>query len=657
MRTTRRQFLAGCSTAVAAMAGARLGFLGLARGQGGSENRETVVVVFLRGGMDGLSLLPPIDGEDRGHYEAARPALKIPLTGADAALRLTDRFGFHPAAAALKPLYEASKLAIIHAVGSSGSRSHFDAQKYLELGTPGIKTTMEGWLTRHLASSPALPATLLMPALAAGNTPPTSLLGSNDVVNMLDGSGFSLGSIGNPSWAWGDEWASLRRLYGMDTSEVYQAGVQALNAAGFVESYVRSGYTPSGGAVYPSGEFGNGLKVLAQLIKNEVGLRVATVDHGNWDTHENQGNQPGGNFAKLVQNLSDGLAAFYTDLDGSTADAPIRRVTVVVVSEFGRRIRENANYGTDHGTANPVFVLGGNVTGGMFGTFPGLHPDLRYDNADLAPTVDLRRVLSEILIRRAANPRLGEVFPKYSGYEPMGIVSGPDLTPDYSAALPATPAEFGAVRGAEGTVQLTWSAGANATNYRIERRLEPEGSWEHVAVVGSATLRWEDLSVPTGSQPVYRLQAVNSHGDSGYIEAAVTSGADPRGAWRQQYFGTSANTGEAADEAVSSSDGLTNFAKYALGLDPRVPAVSVGQGFEPGRPRMEVMGQTVSMILVRPLDRLDVRYEVLGSTDLKTWTALALVSEGTSNGYERLRATLPAPDPTRHFLKLTVQPQ
>ncbi len=646
----------GCSTAIAAMAGSRLGMLGFARGQAVAENRETLVVVFLRGGMDGLSFIPPIDGEDRGHYETARPNLKIPTSGSRAALTLTDRFGLHPSAAALKPLFDASRLAVIQAVGSSGSRSHFDAQRFLELGTPGVKTTTDGWLTRHLASSPALPPTIVMPALAAGSTPPTSLLGSHDVVNMVDGSTFALGAIGNPSWAAGDQWAALRRLFALEETYLHAAGVQALNAAGFVESYVRSNYVPSGGAVYPPGEFGSELKVLAQLIKNEVGLRVATVDLGGWDTHENQGNQAGGHFAKLVQELSSGLAAFYADLDGSTPDAPIKRVTVVVLSEFGRRIRENANLGTDHGTANPVFVLGGNVRGGMYGTFPGLHPDLRFDNADIAPTTDLRRVLSEVLIRRTANPHLGEVFPRYTGYEPINVVTGADLVPDYTFTLPVTPADFAAKRLSETSIRLTWTTALRATNYRVERLIAPATAWEHVVVVGGGTSRHEDTAVPAGAIPLYRLQAFNTHGDGAFVQATVTSGADARGLWRQKYFGTTANSGAAADTAVTSADGLPNFAKYALGLDPTVPALAPTSGFEPGRPRLEVTGTTVSLIFVRPLDRLDVRYEVVGSTDLKSWTPLALVSEGSSNGHERLRATLPSPDPRKHFLKLNVEP-
>lgn len=654
--TSRREFLVGCSAAVAAMAGSRLGMLGLARGQVAEANRETLVVVFLRGGMDGLSLIPPIAGEDRGHYEAGRPNLKVPLTGNGAALPLDDRFGLHPAAAPLLPLFQSGKLGIIQAVGSSGSRSHFDAMKFLELGTPGVKTTTDGWLTRHLASSPSLPSVLALPALAAGSTPPTSLQGSDDVVNMMDSATFSLGAIGNLSWAAGDEWAALRRMFGYEPTFLSAAGIQALNAAGFVESFVQSNYQPSGGAVYPAVEFGTHLKVLAQLIKSDIGLRVATVDLGGWDTHENQGVQPGGHFSRLTQQLTEGLAAFYTDLDGSTTDAPIRRTTVVVVSEFGRRIRENANLGTDHGTANPVLVLGGNVRGGLHGTFPGLHPEVQFDNADVAPTTDLRRILSEILIRRAANPKLGEVFPRYSAYEPINVVTGSDLPPDYTVAVPVTPLDFAARRVSDTVVRLTWTAGSHATNHRIERRLTVEGAWEHVAVVGLGTVRHDDTAVPAGANPMYRLQAVNSHGDGGWVEAGIPAGADPRARWRETHFGITTNSGPAADAAVSSTDGLPNFVKYALGLDPKVAALTPVTGFTPGRPRIEVTGSTVSLVYVRPLDRVDVRYEVVASTDLLRWDAVAVVAEGSSGGFERLRGTLSAPDPARHFLKLTVAP-
>jgi len=656
MKSSRRQFLAQCSTATAALAGARLGFLGFARAGDTSPNRETLIVVFLRGGMDGLSLIPPIDGPDRGHYQTARPNIQVPLTGANAALALNAQFGMNPATPGLRDLFQAGKLAIIQAVGSSGSRSHFDAQKFLELGTPGIKATTDGWLTRHLASSPALPADIVMPVLAAGYTPPTSLLGCSEVVNMVDAGTFSLSQIGHTSWASGDMWEVLRRIFALDDTFLRQPGIQAMNAAGLVESYVQSTYTPVGNAQYPAGDFGQALRMLAQLVKSDIGLRVATVDLGNWDTHEFLGLQSGGRFWKLAEQLSQGLTAFYSDLNTSATDAPINRVTIVAVSEFGRRVRENANQGNDHGTGNPVLVLGGNVRGGFYGNWPGLHPDQLFDSADLAPTTDLRRVLSEILIRRTGNPRLGEVFPKYADYSPLNIVTGPDLAPDYSFAIPVTPADFAARRLGDTVVRLTWSRAVHASNYRVERRSSPDAPWEYLASLGSDTVRYDDTAAPTQGTPGYRLQAFNSHGDGAFVEVAVTAGSDPVGQWRLKYFGTAANAGAAANDAVAAGDGLPNYVKYALGLDPLPPAQLSTQGFTPGRPRIEVGATSAALVFVRPVDRLDVRYDVVTSTDLTTWSLVAQVSEGTQNGFERLRASIASPNPRAQFLKLTVQP-
>ncbi len=661
MRTSRRSFLTGCSAAIAAMAGSRLGYLGFAGAQPGADpatatNRETLVVVFLRGGMDGLSLIPPIAGDDRGYYEAVRPVLKIPTSGVGAALPLNAQFGWHPSAAAFQTLFQAGRLAVIQAVGASGSRSHFDAMKYLELGTPGVKSTADGWLTRHLSSSPALPASIIMPALATGSTSPTSLQGSNEVVALADSTTLQLGQIGNPSWAAGDQWAALRRLFGLEDTFLHSAGIQALNAAGLFESYVQSTYVPGGGARYPVGEFGQQLMLLAQLIKSDVGLRVATVDLGGWDTHESQGIQPGGHFSNMVLQLSEGLAALNADLDGSTADAPIKRVTVVVLSEFGRRLRENSNRGTDHGTGNPVLVMGGNVRGGLHGTWPGLHPDQLFDGVDIAPVTDLRRVLSEILIRRAGNPKLGEVFPRYANYQPLDIVLGTDQPPDYSFAIPVTPADFAARRLSDTAIRLTWTQAKNATNYRIERRTAAAGAWEFVIILGAGTSRHDDNLVPAGVTPAYRVQAFNSHGEGGWVEASVSAGADPLSAWRFRHFGTTSNTGAAADGAVASGDGLTNYAKYALGLDPLVPASKAAAGFAPGRPALERTATDVSLVFVRPVERTDVRYEVLASADLQTWAPVAVVGEGVQGGFERLRARVASPDPLKHFLKLIVQP-
>jgi uncharacterized protein (DUF1501 family) len=186
--------------------------------------------------------------------------------------------------------------------------------------------------------------------------------------------------------------------------------------------------TLANGASYPNGQFGSNLKTVAKLMKLGVGLKAATVDLGGWDTHQAEGEGSGGYLSNLVAELSNGLAAFYTDLDESDSPTYADRMTLVVVSEFGRRLTENASRGTDHGHGSGIFVLGGQVNGGrVISNWPGLHNDQLYDRADLAVTIDYRQVLSEILVRRLGNPRLGAVFPGYKDYQPLGIVRGADL--------------------------------------------------------------------------------------------------------------------------------------------------------------------------------------------------------------------------------------
>ncbi len=424
---TRRQFLVGCSAAIAAMAGARFGTLAWANPMTNTPP-EILVVIFLRGGCDGLNIVPPIAGEDRQYYEEKRPSLKVPASGNGAALPLNAQFGLHPACAPLHDLYQDGRLALVLATGLTvDTRSHFDAMDYIELGTPGRKDTATGWLTRHLATSPHLSSALLLPAVATGSMRPTALLDADQSValNNLD----ELTFYGH--WAYRDDQRrAVRHMYESATSWLHRAGVRTLDLLDIVEARKPPSYTPDNGAVYPNTGFGNRLKVLAQLIKMDVGLHVATVDLGGWDTHAYQGDGSGGYFANLLDELSRGLNAFYTDLDSGYTD----RLTVVVLSEFGRRLRENANRGTDHGHGNIMMVLGKQVNGGLYGQWPGLHEDQLYDRADLQVTTDYRRVLSEILIRRLQNPNLGSVFPGYTGYEPLGVVQGEDLPPQYGGS-------------------------------------------------------------------------------------------------------------------------------------------------------------------------------------------------------------------------------
>jgi uncharacterized protein (DUF1501 family) len=420
-RISRRQFLVGCSTAIAAMAGARLTKIAFADpAQAELFNQDILIVIFLRGGWDALNVVPPIAGPDRSYYQSARVELQVPASGVGAALNLNGQLGLHPSMAPLHSLYQAGKLAIVHAAGmTSDTRSHFDAMQYMELGTPDSKTIGSGWLTRHLESAPNLPGTILLPAVSTGDSQAMSLLGSNEAVAMNNPADFSF----NGHWDYEDlQRLTLRQLYSGDTW-LYQAGSQTLDAIDLIESANPGTYTPANGAVYPDGSFGSHLKSLAQLIKMEVGLRVATIDLGGWDTHENQGDGSGGYLASLLEDLAQGMAALYTDLDGAGGGNYTSRMTAVVMSEFGRRLRENASHGTDHGHGSAMFVLGGNVNGGqVYGSWPGLGENQLYDRADLAVTTDYRRVLSEILIGRLQNPNIDYIFPDYTGYQPLNIV-------------------------------------------------------------------------------------------------------------------------------------------------------------------------------------------------------------------------------------------
>lgn len=433
--TTRRGFITGCSAAVAAYAGTS--FNTLAFGAPGDTSRDIIVSIFLRGGFDGLSLVMPTGGADRGFYEAARPDLAVPLTGSNAALHLAPGLGFHRATdsfngpvppATLYELYQSGALSVVVGTGMhTDNRSHFDSMAFMELGTPGDTSTGSGWLTRHLQTLD-LQTTPTMPSLAVGNLTPASLRGSVDSVNMTSPSGFSL-EVG--PWQWRDAWrVALRNLYGLSNGAdtwLHTSGSEALDAIDILELNSGGGYTPANGAVYPNGSLGSHLQTIARMIKLDLGLQVATVDYGGWDTHRGHGDDGGGYFFSHLQELSMALAAFYTDLDGSGDQDYTKRMTLVCNSEFGRRLRENESRGLDHGHGNMMMVLSGNATGGVHGVWPGLANGQLYDGADLAVTTDYRRVLSEILIRRTGNADLEEIFPGYTGYTPMGVVQGEDV--------------------------------------------------------------------------------------------------------------------------------------------------------------------------------------------------------------------------------------
>jgi uncharacterized protein (DUF1501 family) len=418
----------GCSAAIAAMAAGKVSQLVFADQVGAAGSDEILVVVFLRGGCDGLSLLSPYDDPI---YRQARGELALPTTGANAALRIdprnptysTSSFGLNAKMTHLKELYDGGRLALIHACGlDDDTRSHFDAMDYMERGTPGNKTTGSGWITRHVMSSGMTPG--LIPALAAGTEAPASMLNYNGAVAMSNPRNFGLST----NWRYNrkeEDYPMLRVLEGFypgnGINPVDRAGKRTLETIKTIRAANPGNYTPRTGVTYPGGSFGSALQTVAQVVKMEQGLRVATVDFGGWDTHEWQANNDGGGYLPdRLGSLSQGLHALSSDLVDY-----LGRLTIVVMSEFGRRLGRNASNGTDHGHGNVMMVIGGNVNGGkVYGNWPGL---TNLDQGqDLHITTDYRVVLGEVIYKRLGNPHLGSIFPGLTSaqFNQLGLVNG-----------------------------------------------------------------------------------------------------------------------------------------------------------------------------------------------------------------------------------------
>lgn len=412
---SRRGFLTGLGLGMAA-ASLPIGIAFSPTARAGTA-QHTIIYLFLRGGIDGLSLVPPTDGVDRGFYVDARDRTLIPVSGTNAALPLSAQFGLHPFCTDLHALFNEGRLAIVQGAGhppGTFTRSHFDAQEQIELGTPGAQLANQGFLSKHLASTPLLDAEAVFTAMVSGSNPPVSLGGWPDVATLGSTSSFhpNSGTYGRTHLA------SLRALY-PGLGELDLAARAAVDAVDLVNSLDLGNYTPGGGVVYPNTGLANSLRLVAQLIRQDLGLAVATLDFGGWDTHNSQNvlSETSG-FGQRVRELSQALAAFYRDLAGAGRG---NEVTIVVQSEFGRQVKENANFGTDHGLATPMLVLGGRVVGGLYGSFNGLAPAQRLGDS-LVPTVDFRQVLATVIDRFAGNPNIDQVFadPGFS-YVPMGF--------------------------------------------------------------------------------------------------------------------------------------------------------------------------------------------------------------------------------------------
>ncbi|HPF73977.1 MAG: DUF1501 domain-containing protein [Lysobacteraceae bacterium] len=446
---SRRNFLKGCCAAAVASSVPALGWIDPAKAAGSGVQHDVLVYLFLRGGIDGLHLVVPYAGADRTAYEAKRNDLVIPTSR----LRRigSSNWGWHPRAGGaagdaigvpnqwLSRLYDQGRVAIIQGAGMSSTvtRSHFDAQAFIEFGTPGNKSGAQGWISRYLANDFDMPSPMLSNAFGFGSTLQTSLYGNSDVISIASGEDFRLDGF---HWSWDDTDTGINGHYGahlrvlpmwQGASALEQSGHAAADALEFMREIDfglqsgsnTDGYLPGGGAVYPTSgngvTLGNQLRNIAQLVKLDMGLTVAAVDYGFWDTHESQGMPDPGNpnhydaFGNLTEGLARALDAFYIDLH---AAGLMDRVTVVIQSEFGRRFRPNDSGGTDHGYGNVMLALGNQVNGGFHGSFPGLDDLSLFEGQDVAVTTDFRQIIAEALVKRqgVSGGAIGNIFPGFS---------------------------------------------------------------------------------------------------------------------------------------------------------------------------------------------------------------------------------------------------
>jgi len=363
-----------------------------------SKNKR-LVVIFQRGAADGLNIVVP--HAERAYY-AMRPSINIPR---NAVIELDGFFGLHPSLAPFQPLWKQHHLAIVHAAGSPDpTRSHFDAQDFMESGTPGIKATEDGWLNRALHS--ASPDQSAFRAIALGPSMPRILSGSQQAVAINNINDFGVGG-NNPKAS--PNANSFEAMYEHSVDSVlHGTGQETFEAVKMLKSANPGKYKPAAGADYPNGRFGDSLKQLAQLIKANLGVQVAFADIGGWDHHVNEGSTQG-QIANVLHEFSQSLAALWTDLGDLAEDT-----VLITMSEFGRTARENGNRGTDHGHANVMFVMGGPVKGGkVYGRWPGLDQSQLYEGRDLAVTTDFRQVLGEAVYKHLGNKALSQVFPGF----------------------------------------------------------------------------------------------------------------------------------------------------------------------------------------------------------------------------------------------------
>jgi uncharacterized protein (DUF1501 family) len=375
-----------------------------------ATSRDVIVSIFLRGGSDGLGMVYPF--LDNFYYQGRptilnpRPDSALPNRG----IVLDDRFAMAAPMASLVPAFQARDLLIVHGCGlQDTTRSHFDAQRFLEVGKARDPNVMTGWLGRHLATIQPMRSDAPLRALGLSSGLQRTLVGAPKTLPIPNPANFGLGGDTATRTARAD-W--LREEYAASEAVVGAPALDALNTIALLQRINFTGYTPSTGAVYPTSGFGRGMRAAAALIRADVGIEAIQLDIGGWDTHANQGTTTG-SMANTMRDLATSLAAFHADvLTGATAT----RVTVVVVSEFGRNVRENGSFGTDHGRGTVFFAMGPGIAGGrvMTQNWQPLARENLEIGQDLRVTIDHRDILAEIVQRRLGNTNLGVIFPDYA---------------------------------------------------------------------------------------------------------------------------------------------------------------------------------------------------------------------------------------------------
>ena len=401
MSTSRRFFLRNGAFALAGTTAIPSFLVRSVLGQTAVTPKRRLIVIFQRGAADGLNIVVP--WREKNYY-SMRPSIAIPQ---NQVLDLDGFFGLHPSLAAFKPLYDQGHLAMVHAVGSPDmTRSHFDAQDYMESGTPGVKSTQDGWLNR------ALQAENLrchcdhsqFRAVALGADVPLTLAGKVPAIALNNVNNFTVGARGPaPSPAA----SAFEAMYAGSGDRIFHAaGEETFDAVQMLRAANPAQYAPAPGVEYPKSEFGNNMRQIAQLLKADLGVEAAFTDVTGWDTHQNQGGITG-QLSNRLHDFSASIAAFWRDM-GDDAE----NITLVTMSEFGRTAHENGTGGTDHGHANVMFVLGGQIKGGkVYGRWPGLENHQLNQSRDLALTTDYRQVLGEVVSNNLGATNLGLVFP------------------------------------------------------------------------------------------------------------------------------------------------------------------------------------------------------------------------------------------------------